>query len=70
MGEIELRAAVNQILGLHPEYDGRLSSGVSRTCRPESYEVAIGRMLIRYLNRIKSSPDKPSPKPETSPLDQ
>jgi len=46
-----LRQQAIKMLGLHPDYVGKLSSAVSRTVAPIYIEAEIGRMLISYLNR-------------------
>jgi hypothetical protein len=46
----ELRSLVCTILGLHPEYKGRISSGVSKNTPCSEYERCIGKNFIDFLN--------------------
>lgn len=47
----ELRVNTLTILGYHPEYDGRITSGVAdNTALIDMYERQLGRMLLNVLN--------------------
>jgi hypothetical protein len=42
---------MNAILNFHPNYNGPWSSGVSQSTPSEFYEAAIGKSVIRFMNK-------------------